>query len=57
MIRITKSRRMSWAEQVTRMGEKRNACRVLVGNPEGRRQLGRPKCRCEGNTKMDILEI
>jgi hypothetical protein len=41
MIRMTKSMRMRWAGHVTRMGEKRNADRVLVGNPEGKRTLGR----------------
>jgi hypothetical protein len=41
IIRIIKSRRMRWAGHVARMGEKRNAYRLLVGNPEGRRPLGR----------------
>jgi hypothetical protein len=45
IIRIIKSRRMRWAGHVTRMGEKRNACRLLVGKPEGKRPLGRPRCR------------
>jgi hypothetical protein len=36
IIRIMKSRRMRWAGHVARMGEKRNACRILVGKPEGR---------------------
>jgi hypothetical protein len=35
--------RMSWTGHVARMGEKRNACRILVGKPEGRRPLGRPR--------------
>jgi hypothetical protein len=39
IIRITKSRRMRWAGHVARMGEKRNACRLLVGKPEGKRPL------------------
>jgi hypothetical protein len=42
IIRIIKSRRMSWAGHVARMGEKRNAYMLLVGNPEGKRPLGRP---------------
>jgi hypothetical protein len=39
------------------MGEKRNACRILVGKPEGKRPLGRPRCRCVANIKMDLREI
>jgi hypothetical protein len=42
IIRIIKSRGMRWAGHVVRMGEKRNAYRLLVGKPEGRRPLGRP---------------
>jgi hypothetical protein len=40
---MIKPRRMRWAEHVTRMGEKRNAYRILVGNPKGKRSLGRPR--------------
>jgi hypothetical protein len=43
IIRIIKSRRMRWAGHVARMGEKRNAYRLLVGKPKGKRPLGRPK--------------
>jgi hypothetical protein len=39
------------------MGEKRNAYRILVGKPEGNRQLGRPRCRWVDNIKMDLREI
>jgi hypothetical protein len=39
------------------MGEKRIAYRLLVGNPEGRRPLGRPKCRCVDNVRMDLGEV
>jgi hypothetical protein len=39
------------------MGEKRNVYRILVGKPEGKRPLGRPRRRCLDNTKMDLLEI
>jgi hypothetical protein len=53
----THSKRMSWAEHVTRMGMKRNACRVLVGKPEGNRPLGRPRHKWEDNIKMDLREI
>jgi hypothetical protein len=42
IIRMIKSRRMRWAGYVVRIGEKRNAYRILVGNPEGKRPLGRP---------------
>jgi hypothetical protein len=45
VIRIIKWRRMRWAGHVARMGEKRNAYRLLVGKPEGKRPLGRPRCR------------
>jgi hypothetical protein len=38
------------------MGEKRNMCRLLVGKPEGKRPLGRPRCRWTDNIKMDFLE-
>jgi hypothetical protein len=43
IIRITKSRRMRWAGHVAQMGEKRNVYRLLVGKPEGKRPLGRPR--------------
>jgi hypothetical protein len=43
IIRIIKSRRMRWVWHVTRMGEKRNAYRILVGKPEEKRPLGRPR--------------
>jgi hypothetical protein len=39
------------------MGEKRNACRILVGKPEGKRPLGRPRCRWLDNIKIDLREI
>jgi hypothetical protein len=48
IIRIIKLR-MRWAGHVARMGEKRNAYRLLVGKPEGKRQLGRPRCRWVDN--------
>jgi hypothetical protein len=52
-----KSRRMKWVGHVARMGEKRNAYRILVGEPEGKRQLGRPRRRWVDNIKMDLREI
>jgi hypothetical protein len=57
IIRITKSRRMRWAWHVARMGENRNAYRILVGMPEGKRALGRPRRRLVDNIKMDLREI
>jgi hypothetical protein len=57
MIRIIKSRRMRWAGHVAAMGEKRGAYRILVGRPEGRRPLGRPRRRWEDNIKMDFQDV
>jgi hypothetical protein len=58
IIRIIKSRRMRWAGHVARMGEKRTSSdRILVGKPEGKRQLGRPRCRRADNIKMEHGEI
>jgi hypothetical protein len=57
IIRITKSRRMSWTGHVARMGEKRNVYRLLVRKPEGKRPLGRPIHRWIDNIKMDLSEI
>jgi hypothetical protein len=57
IIRMTESRRMRWAEHVARMGEKRSACKLLVGKPEGNSSLGRPRCRWVDNFKMDLREI
>jgi hypothetical protein len=57
IIRVIKSRRMRWAGHAARMGEKRNAYRILVGNPKGRRPLGRPRRRWVDNIKMDLREV
>jgi hypothetical protein len=54
IIRIIKSSRMRWAGHVVHIGDKRNAYRILVGRPEGKRPLGRPRCRWEDNCKMDL---
>jgi hypothetical protein len=48
---------MRWAGHVARMGEKRNAYRILVGKPEGKRLLGRLRHRWVDNIKMDLREI
>jgi hypothetical protein len=55
--RIIKSRRMRWVGHVARMGEKRNVYRLLVGKTEGKRALGRSRCRWMDNIKMDLVEI
>jgi hypothetical protein len=55
--RIMKLRRMRWAGHVARMRVKRNAYRLLVGKPEGRRALGRPRCRWFDNIRMDLVEV
>jgi hypothetical protein len=57
IIRQIKSRRVRWAGQVARVGERRNVYRVLVGKPEGKRRLGRPRHRWEDVIKMDLREI
>jgi hypothetical protein len=54
---MIKSKRMRWAGHAARMGERRNAYRILVGNPEGRRPLGRRRRRWVDNIKMDLREI
>jgi len=51
---VIKSRRMIWAGHVARLGEKRGVHRVLVAKPEGKRPLGRPRRRWEGNIKRDF---
>jgi hypothetical protein len=57
IIRIIMARRMRRAGHVARMGEKRNAYRLLVGKPEGNRTLGTPRHSWVDNIKMDLLEI
>jgi hypothetical protein len=54
---VVKSRRMGWAGHVARMGEDSGVHRVLVGKPEGKRPLGRPRRRWEDNIKMDLQEV
>jgi hypothetical protein len=49
IVQVIKSRRIRWAGHVARMGDERGVCRALVGKPEGKRPLGRPRCRCEQN--------
>jgi hypothetical protein len=54
IIRRIKSRRMRWAGHVARMGAKKNACRILVGRPQGNISLGRPRRRWVNNIEMDF---
>jgi hypothetical protein len=57
IIRIMKSRRMRWVGHVARMRERRNAYRLLVGKPEGKRPLGRPRRRWLDNIRIDLVEL
>ena len=57
IVQVIKLRRMSWAGQVARMGERRCVYRVLVGKPEGKRPLERCRHRWEDNVKMDLQEL
>jgi hypothetical protein len=57
IIRIIKARKMRWAWHVARMGEKRNAYRLLVRKPEGRRPLERPRRRWLDYIRMDVVEV
>jgi len=57
ILRVIKSRRMRWAGHVARMGEERGVYRVLLGKPEGRRPLGRPRRRWVNNIRMDLQEV
>ena len=56
-VHLVKSRRMRWAGHVARMGEERGAYRVLVGKPEGKRPLGRPRRRWVDNIRTDLQEV
>jgi hypothetical protein len=57
IMKIIRLRRMRWMEHVARMGEKRNAYRLLVGKPDRKRPLGRPRCRWVDNIRMDLGEL
>jgi hypothetical protein len=57
IVRVIKSRRMRWAGHVARKGEGGRVYRVLVGRPEGKRLLRRPRCKWEENIKIDLREI
>jgi hypothetical protein len=57
IVRVIKAWRMRWAGHVAHMGEVWGAYNILVGRPEGRKPLGRPRRRWEDNIEMDIREI
>ena len=57
IVRVIKLRIRKWAGHVARMGERRGVFRVLVGKPEGKRPLGRPRHRWEHNFKIDFKEL
>ena len=57
IVQVIKWRRMRWAGHVACMGERRGVYRDLVAKLEGKRPLGRPRCRWEDNTKMDLQEV
>jgi hypothetical protein len=57
IVRVIKSSRMRWVGHVARMAEGRGIYRLLVGRPEGKRPLGRPRSRWEDNIKMDLRDI
>jgi len=57
IVRVIKWRRMRWAGYVARMGEERGVYRFLVGKPEGRRPMGRPRRRWVDNIRMDLQEV
>jgi len=54
---MIKSRRMRWVGHVAHVGERRHVYRDLVGKPEGKRPLGRPRCRWEDSIKMDLQKV
>ena len=56
-MRVIKSRRMRWAAHMACMGEERGLYRVLMGKPEGKRPLGRPRRRWVDNLRMDLQEV
>jgi len=57
IVRVIKSRKMKWEGHVVHMGERRGVHWILVGKPEGKKPLGRPRHRLEDNIKMDLQEV
>ena len=56
-MRTVNSRRLRWAGHVTRMGNEKRAWTLLIGKPEGKRPVGRPKMRWENNVNHDLREV
>jgi len=56
-VRVIKSRRIRWADHVARFGEERELYRILLGKPEGRKPLGRPRRRWVDNIRMNLQEV
>jgi len=54
---VIQSRRISWVVHIVVMGERRGVHKILVGKPEGNRQLGGPKCRWADNIKIEVQEV
>jgi hypothetical protein len=57
IIRVIKSKRLRWAVHIACLGVRKGAYKVLVGKPEGRRPLGRPRHKWEDNIEMDLREV
>ena len=57
LVRVIKLRIMGWAGHVALMGDRRDIFRVLVGKPEGKRPLWRPRLRWEDNIKMELQKV
>ena len=57
IVRVIKSKGMMWAGHVARILERRGVYKILVGKPEGKRQLGRPRRRWEDTIKMDLQAV
>ena len=57
IVRVIKSRKLRWARHVARMEEGRSAFKIVTGKPTGKRLLGKPRRRWEGNIRMDLKEI
>ena len=57
IIRVIKARRIRWAGHVACIGDRKGAYRILVGRPDGKRPLVRPRLRWEDNIKMDLQEV
>jgi hypothetical protein len=57
IMQVIRSRRLRWAGHVAHMGEKRGACRALMGQPEGRKPLGKHRCRWGDSIKLDLRDV